>query len=70
MEAEGPGRLDRLQFFPLLRSTLPTLMNDILYKNSDDLAFEQVIEAATYRRFPAITVFVAVPWTPALLSRL
>ena len=46
-------RLDRLQFYPTIRGAIPDLLLDILNKNPDDLAFQDLVDAATIRAISA-----------------
>ena len=45
----APPKLDRLQFFPSIRAAIPDLLTDILNKNPDDLAFQDLVDDATIR---------------------
>ena len=57
-----PDKLDRLKYFTALRDAIPDLILDLLNKNPDDMAFQDLVDAATIRNLPGAFVV----WKPFL----
>ena len=57
-----PDKLDRLKYFTAIRDAIPDLILDILKKNPDDMAFQDLIDAATIRNLPGAFV-VGTPFS-------